>query len=73
MKKFEQLFKGSGFLTKDGEQFLHPFSIVLENLLKSPEVQTMTISQIRTLTSSLLKKVGDSSLDLILKNKLGMK
>lgn len=69
MKKYEELFTGSGFPTSEGEEFLRKYQEVLSEIFGSEEIKNMRLSQIRTVGAHMSKMLGDTILESIVSNK----
>jgi hypothetical protein len=60
-------FTDNGFLSKDAQFIDHKTKLTLDYIFLSPEVEEMSIDEIRTLGAVLSKIVGDFTSTAILK------
>jgi hypothetical protein len=65
MSSFDKLYKDNGILTEEGKNLLAPVEEALRKVFASPEVREMSISQLRTLGSSLSHLVGETTSNVI--------
>ncbi len=54
-----KMFKENGFLSEDGKRVLDPLYDGLLAVMRSPEVQAMTVQELQVLQANLAKLIGD--------------
>lgn len=63
-------FKENGFFSEEGEHAVLHFKDGLSDVLFKDEIKELTVSQLQTLKSNLLKKVSDAISEEIAKKKV---
>ncbi len=65
-----KVFKENGFLTEEGKKVLQPLHDGLMEVIRSPEVQEMTVQELQVLQANLAKLIGDAmSGEIYVRNK----
>jgi len=55
-----KMFKENGFLTEEGKRVLQPLHDGLMEVIRAPEVQSMSVQELRVLQANLAKLIGDT-------------
>lgn len=54
-----KLFKDNGFMSEEGKKVLQPLHDGLYEVIRSPEVQAMSVQELQVLQANLAKLIGD--------------
>lgn len=55
-----KMFTDNGFLSEEGKKVLQPLHDGLMEVIRAPEVQAMSVQELRTLQANLAKLIGEA-------------
>jgi hypothetical protein len=67
-----KMFTDNGFISEEGKKVLQPLHDGLMEVVRAPEVQAMSVQELRTLQANLAKLIGEvMSGEIFIRNKQG--